>query len=175
MDCPEPTEIADLLDGRLSAVDIQHVEEHLDACSRCAELVAVAVSRGTTPMRTTGGVNVFPSDTKLGRYEVRRWIGRGGMGDVYEGFDPNLERRVAIKVLREWAIDSQSAKRRLVQEAKTLARLSNENVVAALDMGFFGEQVFLVMELVEGPTLAAWLKSTPRTWREILNVFLQAG
>jgi serine/threonine protein kinase len=56
-----------------------------------------------------------------------------------------------------------------------MARLSHPNVVAALDMGVFGDQVFLVMELVRGPTVAVWLKAKPRTWREVLEVYLDAG
>lgn len=112
--------------------------------------------------------------TMLGRYQIRRFIGRGGMGDVYEGFDLHLERRVALKVMRD-AGDAETARQRLAREAKILARLWHPNVVAAHDVGLQERQVFLVMELVEGPTLAAWLCAAPRTWQQVLDVFLQAG
>ncbi len=189
MNCPQPATIADLVDRRLSPLEISDVERHLDGCSRCAELVAVAVSsRGDTAAETVvpgGGTvgdaarretaSLIPPGTQLGRYQVRRWIGRGGMGDVYEGFDPKLERRVAIKLLRGRGSDGPAAQRRLEREAKTLARLSSANVVAALDIGIYADRVFLVMELVEGPTLAGWQRAAPRTWRQILDAFLEAG
>jgi hypothetical protein len=124
MDCPQPSIIAQLVDGRLSPVEIAAIEAHLDGCSRCADLVAAAVSPGNSP--STEGARpayLIPPGTRLGRYQVRRWIGRGGMGDVYEGFDPKLERPVAIKLLLERDSGNRSAQRRLEREAKTLARL----------------------------------------------------
>ena len=162
MTCPEPTAIAELVEGRLSPDETAGLEGHLDSCSRCAELVAAAVSTlGSTTVAVPGNGSPLTAGTLLGRYEVRRWIGRGGMGDVHEGWDPELERRVAIKVLRDWGDDRASAQRRLSREAKTLARLSSPHVVAALDVGLAGDRLFLVMELVEGPNLAEWAPRCP--------------
>ncbi|MES1206389.1 MAG: protein kinase [Pseudomonadota bacterium] len=176
MNCPESIRIAELVDGRLSAVEVADVEAHLDACSRCADLVAVAVSTQRSVTAAAPGQSpAIPAGARLGRYEIRGWLGQGGMGDVYEGFDPELERRVAIKVLRDFGDDAAAGRRRLAREARTLARLSSPRVVAALDIGSVGDRVFLVMELVEGPTLAEWLRAAPRTWRQILDAFLDAG
>ena len=87
------------------------------------------------------------------RYELGEVIGRGGMADVYRATDRTLHRDVAIKVLRETAGD-ESDRNRFTGEARTLARLSHAGLVMVLDAGITAEQPFLVMELVEGQTLA---------------------
>ncbi len=94
------------------------------------------------------------SATVLGdRYELGEVIGRGGMADVYRASDRTLHRDVAIKVLRETAGD-ESDRNRFTGEARTLARLNHAGLVMVLDAGISAEQPFLVMELVEGQTLA---------------------
>src|SRR5688572_30389187 len=93
--CIETRTVTAFVAGLLDAGRVGQVARHLESCSRCAEQVAVASSAGEAT--TVGGpVHLDPSlpaGTRLGRYEVRRWIGRGGMGQVYEGFDPELERK----------------------------------------------------------------------------------
>ena len=115
--------------------------------------------------------------TRIGRYEIERRVGLGGMGVVYAARDPQLDRRVAVKLLRPDATfpDAETARRRLVAEAQALARLSHPNVVPVFDAGLLGEDVFITMELVEGVTLSAWLRAQPRRWREVLARFLSAG
>jgi hypothetical protein len=121
------------------------------------------------------------SGTAVGRYILLEPLGEGGMGVVYAAQDPELGRRVALKLLRpEMAVGEGSAsefdgRSRLVREAHAMAKLSHPNVVAIYDSGMFEDQVFLAMELVEGLTLRAWLAAAPRSWREILDVFLRAG
>jgi serine/threonine protein kinase len=107
----------------------------------------------------------------IGRYEVLRRIGRGGMGTVYVAHDPELDRKIALKVLRA---DRRSGRERMLHEARALARLSHPNVVAVHEVGLHDERVFVAMELVEGKTLRAWLEDRPgRTG--IFEVFLQAA
>jgi serine/threonine-protein kinase len=114
----------------------------------------------------------------VGRYLVLDRIGAGAMGTVYAAYDPELDRRIALKALRAnpaeglW-LDPQT----LAREAKAMARLSHPNVVAVYDVVAGDEQVFIAMELVDGQSLRAWLDSpaAPRTEREILEVFIQAG
>ncbi|MEM9461934.1 MAG: serine/threonine-protein kinase [Myxococcota bacterium] len=114
----------------------------------------------------------------LGRFQVVRQIGRGAMGVVYEGLDPDLDRRVALKVLRADA-DAQGsmhARSRMIREAKALARLRHPHVTTIYEVGTTGRGVpFIAMELVEGRTLKGWLRSRPRSCGEIVDVFLQAG
>ena len=113
----------------------------------------------------------------LGRYIVLDQVGEGGMGVVYAAYDPELDRKVAIKLLQASARASQSTdgRERLIREAQALARLSHPNVVHVHDVGTHGDRVFMAMELVEGRSLRAWLREKARSWREVTAAFLSAG
>src|SRR5712664_1594818 len=114
----------------------------------------------------------------LGRYKVLGELGTGGMGVVYSAYDPELGRKVAIKLVRPEASASLSAsegRARLLREARAMAQLSHPNAIAVYDVGTFGEQVFIAMEYVEGSTLAEWLSLKKRPWREVISMFVQAG
>jgi len=114
--------------------------------------------------------------THVGRYVVVDRIGAGGMGVVYRGQDPELNRRVALKLLRDGEDEPGGERRsRLLREAQALARLSHPNVVGVYDVGLFGDSVYLAMEFVEGQTLRAWLDERPRKTAEILAVMIGAG
>lgn len=86
------------------------------------------------------------------RYELGAVLGRGGMADVYRATDRLLHRGVAVKVLRE-TTENDTDRRRFTSEARMLAGLSHPGLVMVLDAGFTAEQPYLVLELVEGPTL----------------------
>ncbi|MBK7196374.1 MAG: tetratricopeptide repeat protein [Myxococcales bacterium] len=109
--------------------------------------------------------------TVIGRYVVIDLLGKGGMGDVYAAYDPELDRRIALKLVRDL---TGQGRERLIAEAKAMARVSHPNVCAVHDAGRFAEGVFIAMELVDGQTLTAW-RRTARGWREILAVFAAAG
>jgi eukaryotic-like serine/threonine-protein kinase len=98
------------------------------------------------------------------------------MGEVYEAHDPELDRKVAIKLLRG-DIDSGSpeGRLRLMREAQAIARVSHPSVITVYDVGTFGQRVFIAMELVEGHTLRFWAHAQPRAWPEVLEVFAAAG
>ena len=95
--------------------------------------------------------------SRLGRYELRRVLGKGAMGVVYEGFDPALGRRVAVKtILKSVAIDDETARsysERFVREAKAVARLNHPNIVQVHDFGEENEVAYLVMEFIQGREL----------------------
>nr|WP_276600386.1 serine/threonine-protein kinase [Nannocystis sp. ILAH1] len=113
---------------------------------------------------------------RLGRYLVGERIGAGGMGVVYAGLDPELGRKVAIKLVRPDRVRVGSAGRdRLLREAQAMAQISSPHAVTVYEAGTYGEQVFIVMELVAGTTLTQWLGEGPRRWREVIEVFIQAG
>src|SRR5215472_2209254 len=120
----------------------------------------------------------FQSGCTIGRYTLLEKLADGGMGVIYSAYDPKLERKVAIKMLRLKAQADSPAPRqhaRLLREAQTLAKLSHPNVIAVYDVGAFGDQVFIAMEYVEGSTLTHWLAEQQGPWREIVNMFVQAG
>jgi tetratricopeptide (TPR) repeat protein/predicted Ser/Thr protein kinase len=102
------------------------------------------------------------------RYVVLRRLGAGGMGIVYLAHDPELDREVAVKVLRK------SDDRRLMREAEALAKLTHPNVVQVFAVGATGERAFIVMELVRGQTLDAWQRAHRGT-RRLLDIYLQVG
>ena len=105
----------------------------------------------------------------IGRYLVLGLLGKGGMGEVYAAYDPELDRKIALKLLRAKAsagVDPSEGRARLLREAQAIARLSDPNVVVVFDVGMFGEQVFLAMEFVDGNTVGYWLQAQARSWRE---------
>ncbi|MFV8753756.1 tetratricopeptide repeat protein [Nannocystaceae bacterium ST9] len=110
---------------------------------------------------------------RLGRYLIVDQLGEGGMGVVYRAYDPELDRKVAIKLLRGQT--SALARSRLLREAQAMAKLSHANVVPVFDVGTWEDQVFVAMDYVPGSTLRAWLDAEPRDWRSVVEVFVAAG
>src|SRR5262245_22789649 len=114
----------------------------------------------------------------IGRYIVLGLVGRGGMGEVYAAYDPELDRKVAVKLLRVKpgaGVSLTEGRQRTLREAQAIARLSHPNVVVCYDVGTFEDKVFIAMEFVEGNTAGFWAQSQKRNWREILKVYLAAG
>ncbi|HVI01635.1 MAG TPA: serine/threonine-protein kinase, partial [Enhygromyxa sp.] len=112
---------------------------------------------------------------RVGRYLVLRKLGAGAMGMVVVGYDPELDRKLAIKLIHPRVAKRGEARSRMLREAKGLARLSHPNVVQVYDAGDIDGRVFIAMELVDGQPLSAWVKARERTSDEILAVFLAAG
>jgi eukaryotic-like serine/threonine-protein kinase len=112
---------------------------------------------------------------RVDRFVLLERLGQGGMGVVYSAYDPKLDRRVALKLLLARAGHDARGHARLVREARALARLSHPNVVPVHDVGVIEDKVFLVMEHVAGQTLRSWVTGAPRSWREVLGAYLQAG
>ena len=116
-----------------------------------------------------------PSPVLAGRYALREVLGRGGVADVHRADDLVLDRAVAVKVLRDTA-DNETDRARFVAEARTVANLTHPGLVTVLDAGIgdsAAEQPFLVMELVEGRTLAARLEAGPCELTEVASVARQ--
>ncbi|WP_394838112.1 tetratricopeptide repeat-containing serine/threonine protein kinase [Pendulispora rubella] len=133
-----------------------------------AEQVA---SRESLPMAP----RFLPRGAVVGRYVVDGLLGEGGMGVVYAAYDPELDRKVALKMVRSDSDPSLEGRDRLQREAQAMARLSHPNVVAVHDIGMHDEQLFLAMEYIDGITLRSWLLRESRPVRQILHAFLQAG
>ncbi|HVZ73219.1 MAG TPA: serine/threonine-protein kinase [Polyangia bacterium] len=120
----------------------------------------------------------LPRGAAIGRYVVLSLVGRGGMGEVYAAYDHELDRKVAVKLLRPKpgaGVSQAEGRTRTLREAQAIARLSHPNVVVVYDVGTFGDQVFIAMEFVDGNTVTYWLQSKTRTWQEIIEVFVAAG
>jgi eukaryotic-like serine/threonine-protein kinase len=185
VDCLSDEALASYFDLELPPERAQELFAHIDTCRPCARLfftTAAALAKATsspsvnvTDVRPPAAIPKLGATT-IGRYHVQRVLGMGGMGVVYAGEDPQLNRNVAIKLLRPDARASSSSRSgRLLREAQAMARLSHPNVVHVYEVGTFREQVFVVMELIEGSTLAEWLREEARDWRPVVRAFLQAG
>jgi serine/threonine protein kinase/tetratricopeptide (TPR) repeat protein len=129
------------------------------------------------PAKAADDENRLEKGASIGRHVVLGLLGRGGMGEVYAAYDPDLDRKIAVKLLRARTGDQSAAdgRTRLLREAQAIARLSHPNVVVVYDVGTFRDSVFIAMEFVEGSTLGYWLQAAPRGWREVLDVYSAAG
>jgi eukaryotic-like serine/threonine-protein kinase len=161
-------------EGRLSADAVADLEAHTRRCQVCSQLLtaalrAIYVADGRPAGAVSRGVSI-------GRYLVLDHLASGGMGDVFAAYDPELDRKIALKLLRaQGEARGARGRRRLLQEAKAVARLSHPNVVVVYDAGTHDDRVFVAMEFVEGQTLSAWLAARPRRTKEILTVFAAAA
>ncbi len=159
-------------DALLACVDEHRVgdlADHLDTCDTCREVVA-ALGRGSgvEPERASDLPDAQlqpPAPNQIGRFEIAHQLGAGGMGVVYLARDPRLERQVALKVLR----DDTGAGHRLIAEARAMARIDHDHLVAIYEIEEVGGRVAIVMEYLAGGTLRSWA-AAPRSWREVASV-----
>jgi len=115
--------------------------------------------------------------TRVERYVILKSVGEGGMGVVYAAYDPELDRKVALKLLRpdNGGGDSSEGRARLLREAQAMARITHPNVIAVHDVGTFASHVFITMEFIQGRNLRDWIHKEQHSWQEVLEVFLEAG
>ena len=107
--------------------------------------------------------------SRLGPYEIVAPLGAGGMGEVYKARDTRLERTVAVKVLPQHLSASPEIRQRFEREAKTISQLSHPHICALYDVGSHEGTEYLVMELLEGETLAARLAKGPLPLEQTLR------
>jgi len=165
--CPDPEVLAQLGAGTLTGAEREALLDHAASCADCHAVVAV-LAEATIRSTPAGGPERAPA-ARVDRYELRRIVGRGAMGVVYAAFDPELDREVAVKILRPNA-----SAVRLRREAQALAKLTHPNVVRVYDVGEHDGQTFIAMELVEGENLREWLQR-PHALDAIVDVLVQAG
>ncbi len=196
--CPDAELFLALVDRSIGEGERQALEQHIDGCADCRALVAAllrdvgrdmdgaAAHRPAAPSTASamashgGGADGerLGRGVQLGRYIIVDWLGAGGMGAVYVAFDPQLDRKIALKILRRPVSDraaKESASQSLIREAQAMARLQDPNVVTVYDVGAVDEQVYVAMEYVDGGTLRRWLAERPRSQAEILTIFRFAG
>ena len=115
----------------------------------------------------------LPAGTRLGPYEVREPLGAGGMGEVYLAYDTRLRRNVAVKVLPAAFAQSPDRLQRFEQEARATATLNHPNVMAVFDVGVDGDVPYVVLELLEGETLATALRAGALPPRRAIDLAVQ--
>jgi len=183
--CLDESTVLAFLDGTLPGEARTEVEAHLAACSACTEITtwaAADLAGASRPSRAPGREGQpFPflgqlaPGSRVGRYQILGAVGRGGMGEVYAAYHPDLDRRIALKVVYEAGAGSAERRARLLREARAIARLSHPNVIGVYDAGRWEIACTSRWSFVDGDTLDEWLRAAPRTWREIFDVFVAAG
>jgi len=176
-DCPDDETIAALVDGALPPDRRRALLAHAADCDECRALLSElaqgdAQEDGAPDAGEARAASALAR--RLGRYELLHTIGAGGMGIVYAAHDRELDRRVALKVLRDDGANA-AARTALLREARAMARLAHPNVVRVIDVGELDGRVFVTMELVQGGTLREWLRAAPRSFEDITRVFQSAG
>ncbi|HSN29152.1 MAG TPA: serine/threonine-protein kinase, partial [Kofleriaceae bacterium] len=115
----------------------------------------------------------FGAGAQLGKYELLRLLGEGGMGQVWAAHDPDLDREVALKLLRAEQAAPQ-LRTRLLREARAMARLKHANVLTVYEVGSEGDRDYIAMELVDGLNLDQWLATQPSR-HDVWHALLAAG
>lgn len=176
--------IANLAANRLLPDERAEAMAHVERCPDCDERLQATlfgndVATADVEEPTSGAKlvtdNAELAGTRLGRYLILDPVGKGALGIVYSAYDPELDRRIAIKVLRQSVTTSDAQQQSLRHEARSMARFSHPNVVPVFDVGIEDHRLFIAMELVDGWTLGDWVRSEQRSWREIRDVYHLAG
>jgi tetratricopeptide (TPR) repeat protein len=193
-ECLRDESIVVLVSGGVQNDERERMLLHIDGCDRCRILLASAFRVASSPpspqpiesgLESTvgrprsgprGSLGTISPGSLVGRYVVLDVVGQGGVGVVYRAYDPKLDRRVALKLLRaQVTMDHPDVQRRLLREAQTMARLSHPHVLPVYDVGSFGTQLFFAMEFVMGKTLRTWRLEAKRTVPEVVAMFERAG
>ncbi|MBK9035674.1 MAG: tetratricopeptide repeat protein [Myxococcales bacterium] len=171
MTCLDDVVVLRAIQGELAPAELAQLDAHLDGCGACRALVGAAgLALGSAP--AVASSDALAPGTTLGRYQLGPRLGAGAMGVVYAAQDPELERAVAIKLVRpERAAD----RPRLVREAQAMARLAHPNVVTIHDVGRHGDDVYVAMERVDGPTLRTWAATRPLAERVTALIAIARG
>jgi eukaryotic-like serine/threonine-protein kinase len=178
MACPAAESLADLVSGSLPAAERDSLLGHVEDCESC-RFVVVQLARSS--QEPDNDAQEIARGTQLGRYVIIDKIGAGGMGVVYAAYDPQLDRKVALKLLRlDWSagqdkVAGEEARVRLKQEAQVMARLQSPQVITVYDVGAWEGRDFIAMELIDGATLARWLADDKPPPADILDALVDAG
>jgi tetratricopeptide (TPR) repeat protein/tRNA A-37 threonylcarbamoyl transferase component Bud32 len=153
-------------------------ESSLDPLEELRRLASRKADVDAARARARVGAGLFGEAIErvsIGRFTVLDRLGEGAMGVVFAAQDEELDRKIAVKLIRSEASTDSNVRPRMLREAKALARLSDPHVVQIYEIGEHQGQVYIAMELVEGLTLADWLAREQRSWRECVRMFREVG
>ena len=143
--------------------------------SAIAPTIQPTIDQAAAPDLQSEKVRVIVRTTKIGRFLLIRELGSGGMGSVYSAYDEQLDRKVALKLLKTQRAGSLKQRHLIVREARAAARVSHPNVISIYEVNEADGQIHIAMEYVEGQTLRQWQRQEKRPWRELLGMYLQIG
>ena len=193
MPCPTDDVLGAHVKRALAEHEAAVVTSHLDSCDSCRQIVLAVVRGGVmskptelaigTPtdpkvaptLPVVAGRSLFVTGERIGRYEIRRPLGAGGMGQVFAAYDGELDREVALKLMRPELVGAGGLAERLVRESRMMAKLAHPSVMTVYDVGRAGDSVFIAMELIRGETLGAYVRRVKPAWREIVALLERAG
>jgi serine/threonine protein kinase len=170
--CLSEEEVVAFCEGGLTPAEIDSVHAHLDRCSNCLDLVNAAVHHRDDDAAGSGCDRIWMTtfgagQLIAGRYRIDRFVGRGGMGEVYLAHDAVLGEPVALKTLLSTISDNPQAIHRLLWEARLARRISHPNVCRVHDVGLHEEPGrvderlhFLTMEFIDGERLGQLLRNS---------------
>lgn len=161
--CLTEDEILQYREGAASPAQLTRIDEHMDKCSDCRELVALLIPKELENAGTSEVTSFQPGFLVAGRYEIERFIGKGGMGEVYSAIDQLTNTRVAMKTVVCTAADDPRAARKLLDEVRHAQRVAHVNVCRIYDLHehedtLRGRVPFFTMEYIDGETLGARLR-----------------
>jgi eukaryotic-like serine/threonine-protein kinase len=171
--CLSEEQVVAFSEGSLRPAEIEALHAHLDRCPNCLELVNAAVHHRDDDAGGASGDRIWMAtfgagQLVAGRYRIDRFVGRGGMGEVYLAYDAVLSEPVALKTLLSTISDNPQAIRRLLCEARLARRISHHNVCRVHDVGLHEEPGrvderlhFLTMEFIDGERLGQLLRTSP--------------
>ena len=163
--CPSDEALSAWSAGELAGAEREQIEDHAATCAACRGLVSAIAG----VMTRTFAPGIGAEGAMIDRYRIVGSAGHGAMGVVLRAHDPVLDREVAIKMVNSAAEDA-TARARMLAEAQTLARIDHPNVVRVYDAGIVGDEVFVAMAFVDGPTLAQWKGSRAESKRVLITV-----
>jgi len=178
-------EILEYLGRQLPEADLARIDAHLDACNDCRELMHHVVqgmaqsSQADDDDLADSGSTFKPGSVINARYRIRHFVGRGGMGEVYEAFDQLMDRRIALKTVLCTVADRPRAARRLKEEVRNAQRVGHPHVCRINDLqehqqdGFGPPLPFITMEFVDGERLGHRLLAGPLPLEDVRRIALQ--
>jgi len=188
MNCLSDSLLMSILERTIAPAEMANVDEHLDRCEKCRKLVAGLACDVSTPAQPaqlaqndapatlsivkSRTINTLSVGTVLAnRYLVLEMVGMGGMGMVYAAYDRQLDRKIAIKLVRA----EHGSPEQLIKEARSLARLTHPNVVVVHDVGEALGEAYMAMEFVKGCTLRRWQQDERPNPNRVLEVYMEAA
>jgi serine/threonine protein kinase len=181
-ECLTDTEVFDYVDGRASEAVRGEVQLHIDGCKDCYQLVLAAIGRESV-LGASSKLGAEPTTFTMGsvvkeRYLIERFVGKGGMGEVYAAFDRLMQQRVALKTLLCTTSDDPRAVRKLFAEVRNAQRVGHAHVCRINELQEHQESgrhpvPFFTMEFVEGERLGTRLRRAPLPLSEVRIVALQ--
>jgi serine/threonine protein kinase len=176
--CPEESELFDLVLSECDDNIKNELKVHLTQCEKCESIfnklqeshknmndLAVKNNEETTQYTTV--------NKEISHYEISTLIGEGGMGEVYKATDKNLQRTVAIKIIKKELKNDPEFQQRFLTEAQLIAKLNHPNIIQIYQSDTFDEQIYLVMEYIEGTQLNYYPFKESNSFEEQLQILLK--